>query len=140
MNNRLSLVLLIVLNALPAFASEFRLERGGVGPFVISMNIEVKNKREELTAFPEKMAEVTARIRNESGQPIRYARFCVQAPARTKGCDFQIWTNEVWQPGEELTWMVRGKAPRGIKDASVVLLRLKYRPQRAIDLAASDTK
>ncbi len=88
------------------------------------MNIVVRNKKEYLTAFPSKEAELTAFARNDSGHPIRYAKFCVQAPAH-KGCDMKFWTNEVWQPGEELTWIVRGKAPRGIENATLALMKIK---------------
>ena len=48
----LLLILLFVFDSLPAVASEFQLSKDGVGPIVISMKIDVRNEKEELTAFP----------------------------------------------------------------------------------------
>ena len=87
--------------------------------------------KEELTAFPRKVAELTASARNDSGQPIRYAQFCVQAARRMKGCDFQLKTHEVWKPGEELVWTLDGHARRGIENAHIVLVKIKSDPVAA---------
>ena len=107
-------------------ASEFKVSAGEVGPIVISTQINVRNEKQELTAFPKKVAELTAFARNDSGQPIRYARFCVQTGRRAKGCDFEFWTSGVWMPGEELLWMLDKRARPGIeKPTSVTLRRFK---------------
>lgn len=121
----LSLILLGTVSTAPAMAGEFRLSADGVGPIVMSVQVSVRNEKNELTAFPRKVAELTAVARNDSGQPIRYAQFCVQAARRTQGCDFRLWTVRVWEPGEELTWMIDGKAPRGIENATVMLVKLR---------------
>jgi hypothetical protein len=113
------------LHSQPAIASDFHLSAGGVGPIDISMKILVRNDDGELTAYLRKKAEVQLTAINDSGKPIRYARLCIQAMWRTKGCDFSVWTNQVWVPGEELTWNVRGNAPRGIEKALVVLTKLR---------------
>lgn len=126
----LVLILLLTMNSAPAMANDFRLSADGVGPIVVSMQINVRNAKEELTAFPRKVAELTASARNDSGQPIRYAKFCVQAARRTKGCDFQLWTNEVWEPGEELVWTIDGHARRGIEKATIMLVKLKKDVQK----------
>ena len=119
------MILLFTVISTPVFANEFRLSADGVGPIVISVQVNVRNAKEELTAFPRKVAELTAFARNDSGQPIRYAQFCVQAARRTKGCDFKFWVNEIWEPGEELKWMLDGRANRGIEAPTVMLLKLK---------------
>ncbi len=118
-------VLLFIPFVSLAEASEFRLNPEGLGPIVVSMEVRVREANEELTAFPRKIAELDVVARNESGQPIRYAKFCVQAARRTKGCDFQLWTKRIWQPGEELLWMLDGRAPRGIDAPRIVLVKVK---------------
>jgi hypothetical protein len=121
----LLLILLFVFDSVPATANEFRLSKDDVGPIVISMKVDVRNAKEELTAFPHKVAELTASARNDSGQPIRYAKFCVQAARRMKGCDFKLKTRELWKPGEELVWTLDGHARRGIENASIMIVELK---------------
>jgi hypothetical protein len=123
-----SVLLSLFLCPAPAFSGDFHLGMDGVGPIHISMKIQVRNATEELTAYPGKKAEVQLTALNDSGKPIRYARFCIQAMWRSKGCDFNLWTNQVWAPGEELTWNVRGNAPRGIENALVVLTKLRLAP------------
>ena len=119
------LVLIIAFRSVPAKASEFRLSADGVGPIVVSMKVNVRDAKQRLTAFPGKIAELTAQARNESGMPIYRARFCVQAERRNKGCDFQLRMDDIWQPGEELVWMVDKKANRGIENARVMILTLQ---------------
>ena len=126
----LALFLLSTAGAAPAVAGEFRLDADGVGPIVMSVQVSVRNEKDQLTAFPRKVAELTAFARNDSGQPIRYAQFCVQAARRTQGCDFRLWTVRVWKPGEELTWMIDGKAPRGIENPTVMLMKLKMEAEK----------
>lgn len=127
-----SVLLSLFLRPSPAVSSDFHLSMGGVGPIHISMKIQVRNDKEELAAYPVKKAEVRLTAINDSGKPIRYAKFCIQAMWRSKGCDFNLWTNQVWAPGEELTWNVRGNAPRGIENALVVLTKLRLgRPTEA---------
>ncbi len=121
----LPLFLIIAFHSVPARAGEFRLSAEGMGPIVVSMTVNVRNGKEELTAFPRRVAELTARARNDSGMPIQRVRLCVQAERRTKGCDFQLWSNDVWQPGEELVWMVDKPAKRGIENARIMILTLQ---------------
>jgi hypothetical protein len=123
----LFLILLFVFDSLPAIASEFQLSKDGVGPIVISMKIDVRNEKEELTAFPRKVAELTLSARNDSGQEITYSKFCVQAERRMKGCDFQLKTpkKKVWEPGEELVWTLDAKARRGIENPKITIVELK---------------
>lgn len=123
-------ILLLTVNSRPARAGEFRLTADGVGPIVVSVKVNVRNAKEELTAFPRKVAELTASARNDTGQPIRYAKFCVQAARRTQGCDFKLWTSDVWEPGEELVWTVDGDAKRGIEKATIMLVKLKMQVQK----------
>src|SRR2546427_11278439 len=110
----LLLILLSVLDSLASIASEFQLRKDGGGPIVISMKIDVRNEKDELTAFPRKVAELTLSARNDSGQEITYSKFCVQAERRMKGCDFQLKTpkKKVWQPGEELGLTLAARARR----------------------------
>jgi hypothetical protein len=103
----------------------FQLEKDGFGPIKVSMKIEVKDERKDLNDFPVRMAEITARARNESGQPIRHAKLCIQSPFRSKGCDFELSTKDVWKPGEQLTWLARGKAAYQIENARIVLVKVE---------------
>jgi hypothetical protein len=119
-------MLWIVLNAsVSAIASDFQLEKDGLGPIKVSMKIEVIRERKDLNDFPVRRAEITATARNESGQPIRRAKLCIQAPFRSKGCDFELPTKDVWKPGERLTWVAHGKAPYRIEEARIVLLKIE---------------
>ena len=122
----LVLILMWLADSVPAMATEFRLSRGEVGPIVVSMQVHIRNAKGELTAFPRQVAEFTASARNDSQQPIRYAKFCVQTGRRAKGCDFEFWSNQAWMPGEELLWMIDKRARPGMdKAATVMLVKLK---------------
>jgi hypothetical protein len=119
-------MLWIVLGAsVSAIASDFQLEKDGLGPIKVSMKIEVVDERKDLNDFPVRMAEITTKARNESGQPIRRAKLCIQAPFRSKGCDFELSTKDVWKPGEQLTWLAHGKAAYRIEDARIVVLKIE---------------
>jgi hypothetical protein len=136
-----SLLLVFYLYSQPGLASDFHLSASGIGPIDISIKIQVRSDDGELTSYPRKKAEVVLTAINDSGKPIRYARFCIQAMWRTKGCDFSVWTNQVWVPGEELTWNVRGDAPRGIENALVMLTRLRLaRPTEATTAPGPDLR
>ena len=95
-----TLFLIPFFNSAPALANDFRLSKDGVGPVIVSMKIDIVGDTKEFDPFPRKKAEITMTAQNESGLPIRYASLCVQAMWLTKGCDFQVSTHEVWQPGE----------------------------------------
>jgi hypothetical protein len=95
--------------------NEFRLTKDGVGPLVLVTEVVVNGRD----------AQLKASARNDSGQPIRYAKFCVVAEGRTKGCDFEIWTTAIWKPGEELTWSpLKAAARPGIQNLSVTITNL----------------
>jgi hypothetical protein len=128
----LSLILTLLANAVPAMASEFRLSDGEIGPIVVSMQIHVREQKEELVAYPKHVAEFTASARNDSGMPIRFAKFCVQTGRRQKGCDFQFSNKWVWMPGEEIVWMIDKHARPGMeKAATVMLLEVKTETKKA---------
>ena len=120
----LALVLVLLAGSVPAMATEFSLSDGETGPIVVSMQIHVRNEKEELTAFPKQIAEFTASARNDSEQPIRYAKFCVQAARRMKGCDFRLSIKRIWNSGEEITWTPDGRARRGIETPSIQLVKI----------------
>jgi hypothetical protein len=115
---------LLMISALSPWAEELRLNKNGVGPIAVSMKIDIRNAKEELTAFPKKVAELTVSARNDSGQPIRHARLCVQAERRMSGCDFSLNTHTVWMPGEELMWTLDGPAHRGIDNPKISIVEL----------------
>ena len=120
------LVVMLIATSIPAVATEFRLTGGEIGPIVVSMEVHIRNEKDKLVAEPRQIAEFTATARNESDQAIRYAKFCVQAGRRTKGCDFEFWSNQVWLPGEELLWMIDKHARPGIDMiGSAMILKLK---------------
>jgi len=123
-----SVLLLIVLASIKpisATADEFQLSKDGIGPINVSMEVHVRNAKDNLTAFPRQVAELTASARNDSGQPIRYAKFCVQAARRMKGCDFQFSIKGFWEPGEEITWTPDAHARRGIEHSSIRLVKIQ---------------
>src|SRR3989442_2811300 len=93
----LLLILLVSIKPIFATADEFQLTKDGIGPINVSMEVHVRNAKDNLTAFPRQVAELTASARNDSGQPIRYAKFCVQAARRMKGCDFQFSIKRAWE-------------------------------------------
>ena len=124
----LALVLVLLAGSVPAMAAEFSLSDGETGPIVVSMQIHVRNEKEELTAFPKQIAEFTASARNDTEKPIRYAKFCVQTGRRAKGCDFEFWNKWIWMPGEELTWMIDKHARPGMDQAAKVML-LEIKPE-----------
>ena len=122
----LALVLVLLAGSVPAMATEFSLSDGETGPIVVSMQVHVRNEKAELTAFPKQIAEFTASARNDSEQPIRYAKFCVQTGRRAKGCDFEFSNKWIWMPGEEINWMIDKHARPGMdKAATVILLEIK---------------
>mgnify|MGYP001493655421 CR=1 FL=1 len=90
------------------------------------MQIQIRDAKQALTAFPKHVAELTASARNDSGQPILYAKFSVQAGRRAKGCDFEFWSNQIWMPGKELLWMIDKHARPGMeRGATVFLVKVK---------------
>src|SRR5437763_1918668 len=68
-----------LVNTSALAANEFRLNKDGVGPIVIVAEVSVQGRD----------AQLKASARNDSGQPLRFAKFCVTAEGRTKGCDFE---------------------------------------------------
>jgi hypothetical protein len=122
-----AVLLLLIIGSLPAWPDELRLSKDTVGPIAVSVKVEIRNEKEELVAFPRKVAELTVSARNESGQPIQQATFCVQAERRMKGCDFKLKlkTHAVWNPGDELLWTVDGLAHRGIDNPKITITELK---------------
>jgi hypothetical protein len=120
-------ILLFVVCSLSVTGTDFRFSDSEIGPIVVSVQIKVRIADEQLTAFPKKVAELTATGRNLSKQPIRYAKFCVQAGRRTKGCDFELWTDQVWMPGQELLWMADRPARPGIEKPTILVL-VKFKP------------
>jgi hypothetical protein len=103
------------LGVMNGFAEEHRLTKDGVGPIVISTDIEMNGKE----------AELHASARNDSGEVIAYARFCIQRESEKKGCDFELSKND-WNPGEEMTWRPRkGPARKGIENFRVIVTELR---------------
>jgi hypothetical protein len=77
-----------------ASTTDFLLARDGVGPIFMTIDINVTGDT----------AEMKASARNDSGQPIHFAKFCIVGKGRTRGCDFELWTTAIWKPGERLIW------------------------------------
>ena len=76
------------------YAEDFTLSQSGVGPLKVHTTLTYEGKGERLVATAS----------NESGVAIPYAKFCVTA--ETKGCLFEMWTTEQWEPGKMLTFDV----------------------------------
>jgi hypothetical protein len=106
---------LLSLGVMNGFAEEHRLTKDGIGPIVISTDIDVNGKD----------AVLHASARNDSGQVIAYARFCIQRESEKKGCDFELAKND-WNPGEEMTWKPqKGPARKGIENFRVIVTELR---------------
>ena len=120
-----AVLLLLMIGSVQTCAGVSQLSKDDVGPFAVCVKVEIRNEKEELVAFPRKVAELTVNARNESGQPIQQATFCVQAERRMKGCDFKLKTHAVWKADEELVWTVDGRAHRGIENPKITITELK---------------
>jgi hypothetical protein len=96
-------VLLAICSA--CSAEDLRLSKNGVGPVSISTQISVKKGK----------AHIVASARNESGRPIRSARFTLRSTTRSS-CAFDLWTTREWAAGETWKWDItlsscKGDAP-----------------------------
>ena len=120
-----AILLLLLIGAAPSCPDVSPLAKDDVGPIAVCVKVEIRNEKEELVAFPRKVAELTVSARNESGQPIQQATLCIRAERRMKGCDFKLKTHAVWTPGEELVWTPDGRAPRGIEHPKITIIKLK---------------
>jgi hypothetical protein len=89
----IALIAVVVAGVQPLLAEDFGLYGNGVGPLIISSQIEVKKK----------VATLHATATNNSGTPIRRARFCA-VPRGHKECGLTFWTVGVWQPGQTVHW------------------------------------
>src|SRR5437763_14913539 len=120
-----AVLLLLMIGSVQTCAGVSQLSKDDVGPITVCVKVEIRNEKEELVAFPRKVAELTAYARNDSEQPIQEATLCVQAERRMKGCDFKLKTHAVWKPGEELVWTLDGRAHRGIENPKITITELK---------------
>ena len=64
--------------------------KDGIGPTNVSMEVHVRNTNDNLTAFPRKVAELTASAQNDSGQPIRYAKILRASRPENEGLRLSI--------------------------------------------------
>jgi hypothetical protein len=87
---RLLAITLLLTLLLPA--EDFSLTQNGVGPIRVHTTLSYKGKGERLVAT----------ATNDSGSAIPYIRLCVKVP--TKGCLFEVWNTEQWEPGTQLEW------------------------------------
>jgi hypothetical protein len=115
-NTEITLALLLALIiASTAFADDFRLNKDGIGPIMVSIKIDAKGSD----------AELNASARNESGQLITSAKLCVQIDSRAKGCDYELKTTAPWKAGEEWAWNpLKAHARRAISSPIVIITEL----------------
>ena len=76
------------------YAEDFSLTQKGFGPITVHTTLTNEGRGERLVATAV----------NDSGQSIAYVKLCVTAGA--KGCLFEMWTTERWEPGKSLSWNV----------------------------------
>src|SRR5262249_49904677 len=76
------------------YAEDFTFTQSGIGPLRIHTTLTYEGKGERLVATAS----------NESGIAIPYAKFCVTADA--KGCLFEMWPTEQWEPEKTLSFDV----------------------------------
>jgi hypothetical protein len=120
-NREMKLVSLLAAAAIAASqlqaqcpAIEYTLSKDGIGPFTMKTCVVVKGKQ----------ATFTGTARNDSGQAIRQASWCVLAPKQESGCAFTPWTIGPLPPGQTLNWNITGPAGRGLPKHTVVLSRV----------------
>jgi hypothetical protein len=90
----LSIATAIALGSTLLYAEDFSLTQNGFGPITVHTAVTYEGKGERLAAT----------AINDSGQAIPYVKLCVTA--ETKGCLFEMWNTEVWEPGKTLSWDV----------------------------------
>jgi len=87
----------------------------GIGPIAMYTCVQVDGKQ----------ATFTGTARNDSGQTIRQASWCVIPPkGRESECAFNLWTTKPLAPGETMEWHLTGAARRGLPVHKLVLTRL----------------
>jgi hypothetical protein len=86
----------------------------GIGPIAMRTCVQVDGKQ----------ATFTGTARNDSGQNIRRASWCVLPPKQQDGCAFSLWTTGPFAPGQTLEWNITGPARRGFPEHKVVLSQL----------------
>jgi hypothetical protein len=89
-----SIALVLALGSTLLYAEDFSLTRNGFGPITVHTTLTYEGKGERLVATAV----------NDSGQLIPYVKLCVTAD--TRGCLFQMWNTEQWEPGKPLSWNV----------------------------------
>jgi hypothetical protein len=92
----------------------YALSKDGIGPFTMRTWVDVRGKE----------ATFTGSARNDSGQSIRQASWCVQGIHQQSGCAFSLWTTGVWEPGETLEWNVTAPAGNGLPKHTVALSKV----------------
>ena len=111
--------LLVVLPIFPlAFAQEYHLSKGGLGPISLKLETEGKGKK----------TKVTATCRNDSAQPIRSARFCLRGPFTKAGCDWVFQTANRLPPGQDVSWNPTGFALNGSIEYRVSIVEIEREP------------
>lgn len=93
---------------------EFTLSKNGIGPIAMTSHVRMVGTQ----------AELTASARNDTGQAIRRAEWCVQGAKQKGGCAFALWTTEPWQPGEAIEWKIVGPGGKGLPRHSIFISRL----------------
>jgi hypothetical protein len=87
-----SIVALGSVVLLPGYAEDFSLTQKGFGPITVHTTLTYEGKGERLVATAV----------NDSGQLIPYVKLCVTGD--TRGCLFEMWITERWEPGGSLSW------------------------------------
>jgi hypothetical protein len=123
MNLNERLLVLLLLSVTITRAGEFKLYgENGVGPIVMDTRVVINGNT----------ASFTGTARNQSGRPIRYAAWCVQARKQKSGCTFRLWTTGTpWNPGEVIK--LEYAAPKGLGFPKHFVSLTELRPVTRLD-------
>ena len=111
--------LLVLLPIVPlAFAQQYNLSKDGIGPISLKLQAEGKGKK----------AKVTAICRNDSAQPIRWAKFCLRGPFTKSGCDWTFQTVNRLPPGQDVSWNPTGLGLNSSIEYRVSILEIEREP------------
>jgi hypothetical protein len=111
----------VALGSMLLYAEDFSLTQNGFGPITVHTTVTFEGKGERLVATAV----------NDSGQPIPYIKLCVVA--HTKGCLFEMWNTELWEPGKALNWTATTArhVPNLSHEVKIETLNLPPKPQPA---------
>jgi hypothetical protein len=116
--NKIALLCAFVVSAsqlqAQAPADEYTISKDGIGPFIMKTFVSVDGK----------VATFSGSARNDSGQSVRQAAWCVQGSRQHSGCALSLWTTAIWKAGETIEWNVTAPAGYGLPQHTVSMTKI----------------